>query len=127
MSKWLVVLFGVVLCLSACGAPMTYTAQNAGVTVQITLSRSPRVNDSQAATIIITRDGNRIDAQNVVCDMQMPGMTMGANRPIADKGTDGTLTCGLLFTMSGEWAVIIHGEYASQPFRVVVPHILVSE
>lgn len=112
---------------SACGTPVTYTGQAAGLTVQITLPRTPIVNESQSGIIRITRAGTLVAAQQVACDMQMPGMTMGANRPLADENSDGTYSCGLLFTMSGEWAIIVRGQIDQQPFDVLVEHVLVAE
>ncbi|MFM7679915.1 MAG: FixH family protein [Roseiflexaceae bacterium] len=107
--------------------PQRYQGNNAAFDATLTLKARPTVNVSQAGIIAITKDGTPITATNVYCDVQMPGMTMGSNRPIAENNADGTYMCGLLFTMSGEWAVIVHGTYQGTDFAVTIPDIVVSE
>jgi hypothetical protein len=114
------------LCV-ACSMPQRYQGNNTQFGVTLTLNAPPIVNVSQSANIVITKDGTRITANNVYCDLQMPGMTMGSNRPIAENLADGTHTCGVLFTMSGEWVVIVHGTYQGTDFAVTIPDIMVSE
>jgi hypothetical protein len=114
------------LCV-ACSVPQRYQGNNTAFDVTLTLNTPPIVNVSQSANIVITKDGTRITATNVYCDLQMPGMTMGSNRPIAENLADGTHSCGVLFTMSGEWVVIVHGTYQGTDFAVTIPDIMVRE
>ena len=129
MPKWLRFICGIWLIglIVACSAPRTYSGQNDGYTATLSLAQLPRANVSQDATVAITKDGQPVNATNVACELQMPGMTMGSNRPLADQNTDGTYRCGVLFTMSGEWLVVIHGNDANQSFKIVVSDITVAE
>jgi len=123
----LLILFTITWLCIACSMPQRYQGNNASFGVTLTLNTRPTVNVSQNGTIIITKDGTRITASNVYCDLQMPGMTMGSNRPIAENHTDGTHTCGLLFTMTGDWVVIVHGTHQGTDFAVTIPDIVVGE
>ena len=111
----------------ACASPQSYSGQNDGYTATVTLSQQPRTNFAQMATVTITKDGQNVNAGMVACDLQMTGMTMGSNRPLAEQNADGTYRCDLLFTMSGEWSIVIHGSIDTQQFKISIPNIIVSE
>lgn len=117
----------VALLCSACGAAQTYQGSTDRYTASLTLTTRPVVNQSQAAIIRLSKDNQAFTATNVYCDMQMPGMTMGSNRPIADAQADGSFQCGVLFTMAGEWVIIVHGTDAENTFAIPVNDIMVSE
>ena len=129
MPKWIRSLC--ILCVLwmsvACGTPQSFSGQTDGYTATLTLAQPPRTNIAQTATVRITKDSQNVNASNVACDLQMTGMTMGSNRPLAEQNADGTYRCDLLFTMSGEWSVVIHGSIDAQPIKISIPNIIVSE
>ena len=45
----------------------------------------------------------------------------------ADAKPDGSHVCNLLFTMDGEWMLVITGTVDKQPIRLVVPKIIVTK
>jgi hypothetical protein len=104
-----------------------YQANQANIDVTVQMSNAPQVNQSQPATLTFRKDDAPLTVQNVVCDMQMVGMTMGSNRPMADAQPDGSHVCNLLFTMDGEWMLIITGKADNQPIRLVIPKIIVAK
>jgi len=113
--------------LGACGQAVQYQANQANIDVTVQMSNAPQVNQSQPATLTFRKDDAPLTVQNVVCDMQMVGMTMGSNRPMADAQPDGSHVCNLLFTMDGEWMLIITGKADNQPIRLVIPKIIVAK
>jgi hypothetical protein len=104
-----------------------YQANQANIDVTVQMSNAPQVNQSQPATLTFRKDDAPLTVQNVVCDMQMVGMTMGSNRPMADAKPDGSHICNLLFTMDGEWMLVITGKVDNQPIRLVIPKIIVTK
>ena len=113
--------------LGACGQAVQYQASQDNVSMTMQMANAPQVNQSQPATLTFRSNDAPLTVQNVVCDAQMVGMTMGSNRPMADAKPDGSHVCNLLFTMDGEWMVIVTGTVDNQPIRVVVPKIIVAK
>jgi hypothetical protein len=113
--------------LGACGQAVQYQANQANIGVTVQMSNAPQVNQSQPVTLTFRKDDAPLTVQNVVCDMQMVGMTMGSNRPMADAQPDGSHVCNLLFTMEGEWMLVVTGTADNQPIRIVVPKIIVAQ
>lgn len=129
MPKLLLLLFFVLASgiTSACGQAVQYQASQAGINVTMQLTTAPRVNQSQPVTLMFRRNNAPLAVQNVVCDAQMVGMRMGSNRPMADAQPDGSHVCNLLFTMDGEWMLVVTGTVDNQPIRVIVPKISVAK
>ena len=113
--------------LGACSQAVQYQASQDNVSMTMQMANAPQVNQSQPATLTFRSNDAPLTVQNVVCDAQMVGMTMGSNRPMADAKPDGSHVCNLLFTMDGEWMVIVTGTVDNQPIRVVVPKIIVAK
>jgi hypothetical protein len=113
--------------LSACSQAVQYQASQANISVTVQMANAPQVNQSQPLTLTFRKDNAPIVVQNVVCDAQMIGMTMGSNRPMADANPDGSHVCNLLFTMDGEWILVITGRVDNQPIRLVIPKIIVAK
>ncbi|NBU63893.1 MAG: hypothetical protein EBS29_05250, partial [Chloroflexia bacterium] len=110
--------------LGACSQAVQYQASQADIDVTVQMANPPKVNQSQPATLTFRKNNAPLTVQNVVCDTQMIGMTMGSNRPMADANRDGSHVCNLLFTMDGEWILIITGTVDNQPLRLVIPKII---
>ena len=113
--------------LGACSQAVQYQASQANISVTVHMANAPQVNQSQPLTLTFQRNNAPLTVQNVVCDAQMVGMTMGSNRPMADAKPDGSHVCNLLFTMEGEWMLIITGKADNQPIRLVIPKIIVAK
>jgi len=114
------------LLLAACTpAGPTFSAQIDTVRVTVSFAQ-PIVANYSIPTTIRFYDGDQPrQIRNVVCDLQMPGMVMGSMRPIADAQADGSHLVNLLFTMDGEWSIIITGESDDGPVRFYVEEIFV--
>lgn len=129
MAKRLYGVFMIVLMLIcvACGAPgPTLTAEANEYRVELAFAQEPRINQSVATTLRFYYQGNSIEVQNVVCDLQMPGMVMGSMRPIADAQADGSHLVNLLFTMDGQWSIIITADGPDGPIRLYVEGITIA-
>ena len=113
--------------LGACSQAVQYQASQASISVTVQMANAPKVNQSQPLTLTFQSNNAPLSVQNVVCDAQMVGMTMGSNRPMADAKPDGSHVCNLLFTMDGEWMLVITGTVDKQPIRLVVPKIIVAK
>lgn len=123
-SAWVVIL----LCaLVACGTPgPTLTAESNGYRVEMTFAQPPMLNQSVQTTLRFYYQDAPIRVENVVCDLQMPGMVMGSMRPIADPKTDGSHLVNLLFTMDGEWSIIVTADSADGPIRMYVEGLTIA-
>lgn len=113
--------------LGACSQAVQYQASQANISVTVQMANAPQVNQSQPLTLTFQSNNAPLSVQNVVCDAQMVGMTMGSNRPMADAKPDGSHVCNLLFTMDGEWMLVVTGTADNQPIRIVVPKIIVAQ
>ncbi len=113
--------------LGACSQAVQYQASQGNISVTVQMANAPQVNQSQPLTLTFQSNNAPLSVQNVVCDAQMVGMTMGSNRPMADAKPDGSHVCNLLFTMEGEWMLVVTGTADNQPIRIVVPKIIVAQ
>jgi hypothetical protein len=113
--------------LGACSQAVQYQASQANISVTVQMANAPQVNQSQPLTLTFQSNNAPLTVQNVVCDAQMVGMTMGSNRPMADAQPDGSHVCNLLFTMDGEWMLVVTGTADNQPIRIVVTKIIVAK
>ncbi len=121
---WLV-LFLVVFSLTGCGQPNEYSATNNGVRVTLRFDADV-VSNASIPTLISFRQGNDpFEMSGVSLELLMPGMTMGSNRPMANVLSDGSHATKILFTMDGEWSILVTGKSARGNERFVVNHIIV--
>jgi hypothetical protein len=112
--------------LSACGTGPRYQVQQDDLVVTLQFAQAPVVNQSVPVDIIFQRAGQAVDIRTVALDLQMPGMVMGSNRPLADTVAVGTHRVNVLFTMEGEWSVVVTGESDQEAVRFVFERIMVS-
>jgi hypothetical protein len=121
-SAWIVAL----LMLSACTQPIAYSAESAGVTVTVRFGAALYANAAIPVQVSFTQSGEPYAVADVVLDLQMPGMTMGTSKPMAIAQPDGSHTTTVLFTMDGEWAIVVTGRSARGDERFVINQIIVS-
>ena len=122
---WLISLW--LISLVACSAPgPTLIAESADYRVELAFARQPRINQSVATTLRFYYQGTPISVENVVCDLQMPGMVMGSMRPIADAQADGSHLVNLLFTMDGDWSIIVTADAPQGPIRLYVEGLTIA-
>ncbi len=123
---WLGVFCTMLVLLSACGTGPRYQVQQDDLVVTLQFAQAPVVNQSVPVDIIFQRAGQAVDIRTVALDLQMPGMVMGSNRPLADTVAVGTHRVNVLFTMEGEWSVVVTGESDQEAVRFVFERIMVS-
>lgn len=117
----------VLICVAACSAPgPTLTAERDDYRVEVTFAQQPTINQSVAITLRFYYQNHPINVQNVVCDLQMPGMIMGSMRPIADAQADGSHLVNVLFTMDGEWSIIVTADSTNGPIRLYIEGITIA-
>lgn len=112
--------------LIACTSGPTFTAENNDYRVELEFAQPPKLNQSVATTLRFYVQDVPLSVENVVCDLQMPGMVMGSMRPIADRQPDGSHLVNLLFTMDGEWSIIVTADSADGPIRLYVEGIIID-
>jgi hypothetical protein len=122
ISAWIFVL----LILSACTQPVASSAESAGVTVTLQFGAALYANAAIPVQVTFTQSGEPYAVADVVLDLQMPGMTMGTSKPMAIAQPDGSHTTTVLFTMDGEWAIVVTGSSARGDERFVINQIIVS-
>lgn len=122
-----VLILMLILTCVACSAPgPTLTAEANKYRVELTFAQQPSINQSVATTLRFYLEDSPITVQNVVCDLQMPGMVMGSMRPIADAQADGSHLVNLLFTMDGDWSIIVTADALQGPIRLYVEGITIA-
>jgi len=124
--RWAGVLVWMLVLLSGCGTGPRYQSQQDDLVASLQFAQAPIVNQSVPVDVVFQRDGQTVAVTTVALDLQMPGMVMGSNRPLADASTDGTHRVNVLFTMDGEWSIVVTGESAQGPVRFVFERIIVS-
>ena len=112
--------------LTSCSQQTFATASSDGITCTLSFSAPLVANQSIPVIVQFTRDGQYVSIADVALDLQMPGMTMGSSRPMAEAQSDGSHTANVLFTMDGEWSIVVTARSAQEPVRFVINHILVS-
>jgi hypothetical protein len=112
--------------LVSCSQQTVATARSDGITCTLSFSAPLVANQSIPVIVQFTRDGQSVSMADVALDLQMPGMTMGSSRPMAEALSDGSHTANVLFTMDGEWSIVVTARSAQEPVRFVLNHILVS-
>ena len=117
----------IMLIIAACSTPgPTLSAEANEYRVELSFAQPPTINQSVPTTVRFYYQNNQITVQNVVCDLQMPGMVMGSMRPIADPKADGSHMVNLLFTMDGDWSIIVTADSADGPIRLYVEGITIA-
>lgn len=124
--RWAGVLLWTLVLLSGCGTGPRYQAQQDDLVATLQFAQAPIVNQSVPVDVVFQRNGQTVAVTTVALDLQMPGMVMGSNRPLADASTDGTHRVNVLFTMDGEWSIVVTGESAQGPVRFVFERIIVN-
>ena len=118
MQRFLV-LIGLALALAACGGTASNGGPPAGQTLTvdgITIGLQPQpaqavVNQRQTWLVTLADAAGRpIENADVYLELDMPSMTMGQNNPLATPKGNGVYQAEGLYSMSGEWHVIVHAE-----------------
>ncbi len=116
----------ILMLLSSCSTGPRYQAQQGDLVATLQFAQAPVVNQSVPVDVIFAQNGQAVAVTTVALDLQMPGMVMGSNRPLADAVTASTHRVNVLFTMEGEWSVVVTGDSAQGPVRMVFERIIVS-
>jgi nitrogen fixation protein FixH len=112
-------LLGVVLALAACGttgstgsAAPGQTLTVDGITINLQAQPAQAVLNQQQTWLVTLTDaaGQPIDNADVYIELDMPSMKMGQNNPLASAKGNGTYQAEGLYSMSGEWHVIVHAD-----------------
>lgn len=115
------------LMLVGCSTPgPTLTAEDNNYRVELSFTQPPMMNQSVQTTLRFYYQDAPLTVQNVVCDLQMPGMVMGSMRPIADPQADNSHVVNLLFTMDGDWWIIVTADSEMGPLRLLVEGITIA-
>lgn len=121
------VFVSLLMMLVGCSTPgPTLTAEVNGYRVEMAFATFPTINQSVATTLRFYYQDAPLTVQNVVCNLQMPGMVMGSMRPIADAQVDGSHVVNLLFTMDGDWSIIVTADSDAGPIRFYVEGITIA-
>lgn len=125
-KHWVAILFLMLAFLSGCGTGPRYQAQQNDIVATLQFTQALVVNESVPVDVVFQRNGQAIDIRTVALDLQMPGMVMGSNRPLAESVASGMHRVNVLFTMEGEWSIVVTGESDTGPVRFVFERIIVS-
>ena len=107
--------------LAACGGGRAgYTSQQQTIDgLTIALERPQQLAVLQDYEFIVTltdADGKRVDGATVYLEQDMPGMTMNSNQPLGEPLGNGQYRIKGVFTMDGDWRLVIHASVAGKDF-----------
>ena len=109
--------------LAACGGgnlqPGYTTQQQAVEGFSFTLERPEEaelLKDYELFVVISDAAGAPVDGATVFLDMSMPTMHMPPQQPLADALGNGRYRIQSLFTMEGDWQVLVHAKIAGKEY-----------
>ncbi len=124
------VLFGMLVLLTACAAPAPPVRQEQvidGLTITLEAADSARINTAQEFLITLAdTTGAPIPDAAVYLDLDMPAMPMAANRPVADNLGDGSFRAAAAYTMAGAWEIVVVAVVNDVEYRAVFTRDAVS-
>jgi hypothetical protein len=115
MKCWMITGLLLVM-LAGCGgtqkaADQTQTVD--GLTITLTALAEPEMSKPQRWTVkLADAAGKPVTGADVYLDLIMTAMTMGQNKPLASDNGDGTYSAEGVYSMGGEWQVVVHAEVA---------------
>jgi nitrogen fixation protein FixH len=88
-----------------------------GMTITLTRPETIEVLRDQALVVTLADAAGRpVDGAQVYFDLTMPAMEMGTNQPIADPSGNGRYQATSVFTMDGDWRIVVHATVADQTY-----------
>ena len=112
------------LTLAACGTsggprPGYIAQQQTMDSLTITLERPQQaeiLKDYELFVTLANAAGQPVDGAMIYLDLDMPGMPMGSNQPLADPLGGGQYRIKGVFTMEGDWRVSVHATVAGKEY-----------
>jgi hypothetical protein len=111
------------LLLAACGAgggrAGYVSAQQTVDGLTIVLERPQQIAVLQDYEFFVTLTdaaGGRVEGATVFLEQDMPAMPMGSNQPLGEPLGNGQYRLKGVFTMDGEWRLVIHASVAGKDY-----------
>lgn len=123
MRQRLLAIGCMLLALAACGSGLRagYISQQQTVdNITITLERPAQAELLQDTELFINlsdAQGKKLDGATVFFEMSMPAMPMPPQQPVADRVSSGRYHIKDVFTMEGDWKVIVHAKVAGKDYE----------
>ena len=114
MKRWIITGLLLVM-LAGCGGTQSAAAGQTqtvdGLTITLTPLAEPAMGMPQQWTVkLADAAGQPVTGADVYLDLIMTAMTMGQNKPLASDNGDGTYSAAGVYSMGGEWQVVVHAE-----------------
>lgn len=103
----------IAMLLAGCGKPATTTQQQTadGLTIALELPQQAEVLKEYTLIVTLTDAGGKpVDGASVYFDMTMQAMAMAPQTPLADPLGNGRYGATTLFTMEGNWKIVVHAD-----------------
>lgn len=102
----------ILLILAACtnqGDPSSLAATKGGMSLSLDVSPNPPLSMESSTLQIKLSDANQspIQGAKITVDLSMPAMQMPMNNPKVTEVGQGIYTVDAMFTMAGEWQILI--------------------
>lgn len=114
-------LFTLMLVLAGCGGQNDYTTQTTVVDgVTIGFEHPTKAELLKTYDVFVTlkdANGQTINGADVVIDMDMPAMSMGTSRPVADSAGDGRYRISTAYSMDGDWVITVEAAVDGNVYR----------
>jgi hypothetical protein len=91
-----------------------------GLTIHLQATPAPKQLERQEFLVTLSgAHGERIDGAQVYLDLDMLMESMGSNQPLAEPLGNGVYKATTVYTMSGEWAVMVVARVRDREYRAV--------
>lgn len=109
--------FGVAACSGQTGYT-TQTAQVDGITIGFEHPAQAELLKTYDVFVTLKdANGRTINGADVVITMDMPAMSMGSNRPVADSAGNGRYRVSTAYSMDGDWVITVEAEVNGNTYR----------
>jgi hypothetical protein len=114
MKRWMITGLLLVM-LAGCGGTQNAAAGQTqtvdGLAITLTALAAPAMGTPQQWTVkLADAAGKPVTGADVYLDLIMTAMTMGQNKPLASDNGDGTYSAEGVYSMGGEWQIVVHAE-----------------
>lgn len=125
MHRILVLLTALALAACAAGAPQTVALQQTVDGLTVTLEKPAEIvalQDYELVVALADAQGRPVDGASVYFDLEMPGMVMGVNQPLAEPLGGGRYRVRAVFSMDGTWHTVVHASLAGKEYVARFDH-----
>ena len=116
--------------LSACGGQPSVTSQQTVDDLTIALQRPQQIallQDYEFTITLTDAAGKPVDGATLFIEQDMPTMKMQSNQPLGEPLGGGKYRVKGVFTMEGNWRVIVHASVAGKDYAATFDQVVTPQ